>query len=153
MHVLKQDSGSRKQIIWQRKEGLPWKNRVFVGLDLCRLKNRKMKKRYIMSQLELSRRTGIATSNISDWKKKKTNPKADCLLSICDALDITPEQLLTGKGIDPEYKDTDMDYEVTRSDIKILKQIHSLGDEQYKRLMAYMKALQKLEQMESIVEE
>lgn len=106
-----------------------------------------------ITQLELSRRTGIATSNISDWKKKKTNPKADCLLSICDALDITPEQLLTGKGIDPEYKDADMDYEVTRADIKILKQIHSLGDEQYKRLMAYMKALQKLEEMESIVEE
>jgi len=106
-----------------------------------------------ITQLELSRRTGIATSNISDWKKKKTNPKADCLLSICDALEITPEQLLTGKGIDPEYKDADMDYEVTRSDIKILKQIHSLGDAQYKRLMAYMKALQKLEQMESIVED
>ena len=66
-----------------------------------------------ITQLELSRRTGIATSNISDWKKKKTNPKADCLLSICDALDITPEQLLTGKGIDSEYKDADMDYEVT----------------------------------------
>ena len=94
-----------------------------------------------ITQLELSRRTGIATSNISDWKKKKTNPKADCLLSICDALEITPEQLLTGKGIDPEYKDADMDYEVTRSDIKILKQIHSLGDAQYKRLMAYMKDL------------
>ncbi|WP_448902772.1 helix-turn-helix domain-containing protein, partial [Eubacterium sp.] len=60
-----------------------------------------------MTQLELSKRTGIATSNISDWKKKKTNPKADCLLSICDALEITPEQLLTGKGIDPEYKDED----------------------------------------------
>ena len=90
-----------------------------------------------ITQLELSKRTGIATSNISDWKKKKTNPKADCLLSICDALEITPEQLLTGKGIDPEYKDADMDYEVTRSDIKILKQIHSLGDAQYKRLMAY----------------
>ena len=80
-----------------------------------------------ITQLELSRRTGIATSNISDWKKKKTNPKADCLLSICDALDITPEQLLTGKGIDPEYKDADMDYEVTRADIKILKQIHRKG--------------------------
>ena len=106
-----------------------------------------------ITQLELSRRTGIATSNISDWKKKKTNPKADCLLSICDALEITPEQLLTGKGIDPEYKDADMDYEVTRSDIKILKQIHSLGAAQYKRLMAYMKALQKLEQMENMVEE
>lgn len=86
-------------------------------------------------------------------EKKKTNPKADCLLSICDALEITPEQLLTGKGIDPEYKDEDANYEVTRSDIKILKQIHSLGDAQYKRLMAYMKALQKLEQMENMVEE
>ena len=106
-----------------------------------------------ITQLELSRRTGIATSNISDWKKKKTNPKADCLLSICDALEITPDQLLTGKGIDPEYKDADMDYEVTKADIRILKQIHSLGDEQYKRLMAYMKALQKLEQMERIVED
>ena len=93
-----------------------------------------------ITQLELSRRTGIATSNISDWKKKKTNPKADCLLSM-------------GKGIDPEYKDADMDYEVTKADIRILKQIHSLGDEQYKRLMAYMKALQKLEQMERIVED
>ena len=85
-----------------------------------------------ITQLELSRRTGIATSNISDWKKKKTNPKADCLLSICDALEITPEQLLTGKGIDPEYKDADMDYQF---------------------VMAYMKALQKLEQMENMVEE
>ena len=73
-----------------------------------------------MTQLELSKRTGIATSNISDWKKKKTNPKADCLLSICDALEITPEQLVTGKGIDPEYKDADMDYEVTRAAIRIL---------------------------------
>ena len=60
-------------------------------------------------------------------------------------------QLLTGKGIDPEYKDADMDYEVTRADIKILKQIHSLGDEQYKRLMAYIKALQKLPELCSTI--
>ncbi len=66
---------------------------------------------------------------------------------------LLPNSFLTGKGIDPEYKDEDANYEVTRSDIKILKQIHSLGDEQYKRLMAYMKALQKLEQMENMVEE
>ena len=30
-----------------------------------------------MSQKELSRRTGIATSTISDWKKKKINPQSD----------------------------------------------------------------------------
>ena len=36
-----------------------------------------------MSQIELSRRTGIATSTISDWRKKKINPQADKLVSIC----------------------------------------------------------------------
>ena len=29
-----------------------------------------------MSQIELSRRTGIATSTISDWRKNKINPQA-----------------------------------------------------------------------------
>ena len=38
-------------------------------------------------------------------------------------------------------------------EVDALHYLVSLGDEQYKRLMAYMKALQKLEQMESIVEE
>ena len=32
--------------------------------------------------------------------KQFSKSKADSLLSICDALEITPEQLLTGKGID-----------------------------------------------------
>lgn len=27
-----------------------------------------------MSQIELSRKTGIATSTISDWRKKQINP-------------------------------------------------------------------------------
>lgn len=33
-----------------------------------------------MSQIELSRRTGIATSTISDWRKKQINPQADKLV-------------------------------------------------------------------------
>ncbi|MFR5619541.1 MAG: helix-turn-helix domain-containing protein [Clostridium sp.] len=32
-----------------------------------------------MSQTKLSRRTGIATSTISDWRKKQINPQADKL--------------------------------------------------------------------------
>lgn len=47
-----------------------------------------------MSQIELSRRTGIATSTISDWRKKKINPQADKLISICKALDISLVELL-----------------------------------------------------------
>src|SRR5574344_1966886 len=106
-----------------------------------------------ISQAELSRRTGISVKNISDWKRKKTNPNAESLLPICNALDIRPNQLLTGKGIDPEYQQSDFDDEITGTDMKLLKQIHNLGDVQYKRLIVYVKALQKLEAMESIVEE
>ena len=47
-----------------------------------------------MSQIELSRRTGIATSTISDWRKKKINPQADKLVAICKALDVSLVDLL-----------------------------------------------------------
>lgn len=47
-----------------------------------------------MSQIELSRRTGIATSTISDWRKKKINPQADKLVVICQTLDMSLVDLL-----------------------------------------------------------
>ena len=49
-----------------------------------------------MTQVEFSKRTGIATTTISDWRKKNTNPGSDKILLICAALDVTPEQLLSG---------------------------------------------------------
>ena len=47
-----------------------------------------------MSQIELSRQTGIATSTISDWRKKKINPQSDKLVAICKALDMSLVELL-----------------------------------------------------------
>lgn len=47
-----------------------------------------------MSQIELSRRTGIATSTISDWRKKKINPQADKLVLVCKALNMSLVDLL-----------------------------------------------------------
>lgn len=47
-----------------------------------------------MSQIELSRRTGIATSTISDWRKKQINPQTDKLVAICKALDMSLVDLL-----------------------------------------------------------
>ena len=47
-----------------------------------------------MSQTELGRRAGIATSTISDWRKKHINPQADKLVAISRALDLTLEDLL-----------------------------------------------------------
>lgn len=52
-----------------------------------------------MSQIELSRRTGIATSTISDLRKKKINPQADKLVSICKALDMSLAELLCDEEV------------------------------------------------------
>ena len=37
-----------------------------------------------MTQIEFAKQVGIATSTISEWKKKKTNPAADKIMNICD---------------------------------------------------------------------
>lgn len=54
-----------------------------------------------MSQIELSKKTGIATSTISDWRKKKINPQADKLVAICKALDMSLVNLLC----DEDYRE------------------------------------------------
>ena len=59
----------------------------------------KMLKEKNMSQNEFAKRVGLASSTISDWKTKKTNPSADKIMDICKVLGVTPEQLLTGKGL------------------------------------------------------
>ena len=60
-----------------------------------------------MSQIELSRRTGIATSTISDWRKKKINPQADKLVSICKVLDMSLVDLLCDEKVVEQSIETD----------------------------------------------
>ena len=50
-----------------------------------------------ISMPELSRMTGISRHTIFDWQKKNTNPGADKIMVICEALQVTPEELLLGK--------------------------------------------------------
>ncbi len=47
-----------------------------------------------ISQKAFSEKTGISQSTISDWKRKGTNPSADKIITICDALDISVYELL-----------------------------------------------------------
>ncbi len=60
-----------------------------------------------MSQIELSRKTGIATSTISDWRKKKINPQADKLVPLCNALDMSLVDLLCDQKAELEWTATD----------------------------------------------
>lgn len=110
------------------------------------LKNKKM------TQMEFAKRAGFSNSAISDWKRKKTNPSAEKIMDICNALDITPEQLLTGKGIDDADEiETSTDcFHIDKSDKKLLEDFHSMQDSQRKRLLAYVQTLKKLEKLEDL---
>lgn len=105
-----------------------------------------------MTQAEFAKQVGIATSTISEWKKRKTNPTADKIMDICNVLQITPEQLLTGKGIEDEENITVTSREscFTPYDIQLVQDYHELKEEQQKRLMAYMEALKKIQSLEEI---
>ena len=108
-----------------------------------------------MSQNAFAKKAGLASSTISDWKNKKTNPSSDKIMDICEALEVTPEQLLTGNGIDDDYtyskpKKVKSELEISKTDIRIIKDIHGLQEEQRKRLMKYIEVLKKIEILEDL---
>ena len=108
-----------------------------------------------MSQNAFAKAVGLASSTVSDWKTKKTNPTAEKIMPICEVLGVTPEQLLTGKGIDEDYveykpKKVKTDSVISRADIRIIEDIHAMKDAQRKRLMKYMEALKQIEALEDM---
>ncbi len=108
-----------------------------------------------MSQSTFAKKVGLSASTISDWKTKKTNPTAEKIMSICEVLEVTPEQLLTGKGIDEDYEESKIEkvkakFSITSSDIQILEDYHSLKEAQRKRLLKYMEALKQIEELEEL---
>lgn len=100
-----------------------------------------------MSQNAFAKKVGLSGSTISDWKTKKTNPTAEKIVPICEVLEITPEQLLTGKGVDNGMED---EFVISNADIRILKDYHSLKEEQKKRLLKYIEALKQIEELEDM---
>lgn len=94
-----------------------------------------------ISMPELSRLTGISRHTIFDWQKKNTNPGADKIMVICEALQITPEELLTGEcGNATIEHDTFVSMDGT--EIELVKEYQELSDAKKKRLLAYMNMLQ-----------
>ena len=108
-----------------------------------------------MSQNAFAKKVGLASSTISDWKTKKTNPSADKIMDICEVLKVTPEQLLTGKGIDEDYvenksKNLKRESQFSKVDLSILEDIHTMKEEQRKRLLKFVKALKQIEALEEM---
>ena len=105
-----------------------------------------------MTQTEFAKRAGIACSTISEWKKRKTNPSADKIMDICAALEVTPEQLLSGRGLDEEdgAGKSKKEVRITPMDWQIIVDYHGLKEAQKRRLLAYMDTLKQLEKLEEM---
>ena len=90
-----------------------------------------------MSQIELSRRTGIATSTISDWRKKKINPQADKLYAICKALDVSLVDLLCDEE---DFEQTEaVDYFVNENEL--LELFRKSDSQNKRRILSYYELL------------
>ena len=91
-----------------------------------------------ISMPELSKMTGISRHTIFDWQRRGTNPGADKIMIICEALRITPEQLLIGRLGEKDVNDI---CDPDELDMQIIEGARVLSDRQKKRLLAYMSML------------
>ena len=98
-----------------------------------------------VSMPDLSRMTGISRHTIYDWQRKNTNPGADKIMVICEALQITPEELLIGRT--EEFLHTARQ-ENTRDDTEkqIIEGCRELSEKQKKRVLAYMSMLRNMKE-------
>ncbi len=93
-----------------------------------------------ISQKELSEKTGIRQSTISDWKNKKINPSADKIMVVCDALEVSPYEILS--GTDDRYAPIDYVVIDKKSDEYMLIEAYRNSTASQKdRLLGYVEAL------------
>lgn len=97
-----------------------------------------------ISQLEFAKRTGISQSTISDWRRKGTNPSADKIMIICEVLDISPYELLSGteNKKHKEYKPAEyLVVDKNSTEYRLIELYQQLDLDARKRLEGYISAL------------
>ncbi|MBQ7707100.1 MAG: helix-turn-helix transcriptional regulator [Lachnospiraceae bacterium] len=96
-----------------------------------------------MSQKEFSEKTGIQPSTISEWKKKKANPSSDKIMSICVALDVSPEWLLSGTKPAGSRKDRQDYYIIDKSSElgTLIDLFNEMNDDFKSRMIGYATAI------------
>ena len=99
-----------------------------------------------MTQKEFAQRTGIAESSISDWKRKRTNPVSDKILIICEVLEVTPYELLSGAEHTGSRSRDNNTYVISKgTEIGMLVESYQkLNPDMQTRLMGYLEALKQM---------
>ncbi len=91
-----------------------------------------------ISQKELSGKTGIPQSTISDWKHKQVNPGADKILVISAAIGVTPYEILCE---DEAALAGDVVVERGTEEFFLLECFRNLQETQKARLFGYLEAM------------
>ncbi len=96
-----------------------------------------------MTQKEFSKRTGIAESTVSDWRKKRTNPTAEKIMIICKVLDVTPQWLLSGIEAEGDRGKQMSWYAIDAETDSgaLITAFNSMNKSQQARLLGYAEAL------------
>ena len=113
-----------------------------------------------ISMPELSRMTGISRHTIFDWQRRKTNPGADKIMILCEALQIIPRDLLVGNENSEQVTkaNTEMisqpakkrsenhDYPSGSFEAQLLRSCANLSEKNKKRLVAYISMLENMKE-------
>lgn len=94
-----------------------------------------------ITQKAFSDQTGIPQSTISDWRNKKVNPSSDKIMIICDVLNVTPYDILSGNA-DNNY--AEVDYMIignNEEERTLIEKYRDLSDKDKGRLLGYLDAL------------
>lgn len=100
-----------------------------------------------ITQKEFAEKAGIQQSTISEWKKNKTNPSSDKIMAICNALDVSPEWLLSGvdpaasRGKNQEYYVVDINTDTGN----LVREFNKLDRSRRDRILGYVEALSAME--------
>ena len=96
-----------------------------------------------ITQKAFSEMTGIPQSTISDWRKKNTNPASDKILIICEALKVTPYELLSSVQ-EEGNRSRGMQCRVVAEESEegeLIRMYDLLSQGQKERLFGYMEAM------------
>ncbi len=94
-----------------------------------------------MTQKDFSERTGIPQSTISDWKGKKLNPSSDKILPICDALGVTPYEVLAAGRKGKKYNPDRIEIRTDSDEYVLLEMYRALPQKQKQRVVGYIQAI------------
>lgn len=93
-----------------------------------------------ITQKELSVKTGIPQSTISDWKHKDMNPSADKIMAISQVLGISANDLLSVSG-DEKYVTDFISVDRNSPEGFLVESYRSMSESRRNRLLGYAEAL------------